>query len=164
MKVFKDEIGREWTLSLTIGSARKVRDLLQVNLLELDKGEPPLITRLGTDLILIVDILYVLVKDQADRLTITDEQFGCSLNGDAFMRAQGAFYDELVLFFRGLGRADLALALEKQRGILVQAVEVMETKIDEIDTFKIVKDAFGKSSTNLPEQSDVIPAHSPSES
>ena len=98
MKTFKDKDGRDWQIELTIGAARRVRDLLGVNLLELDKGDPPLLTQLGTDEMLLVDVIYCLIKPQADAAEVTDEMFGCSLDGEAVWSACNAFYAELIDF------------------------------------------------------------------
>ena len=46
MQVFKDNANRDWSLSLTIGTAMKVKDQLGVDLLQPEVGEPPLLTRL----------------------------------------------------------------------------------------------------------------------
>ena len=57
MKAFEDAKGRRWELSLTIGSAKRVLEKLGVNLLEPEGGEPPLLTRLGADAMLLCDVL-----------------------------------------------------------------------------------------------------------
>ncbi|MBU0717313.1 MAG: hypothetical protein KJ749_03615, partial [Planctomycetes bacterium] len=59
-----------------------VKGLLDVNLLELEAGDPPLLTRLGTDVILLCDVIFALVKPQADTSGVTDEQFGAALGGE----------------------------------------------------------------------------------
>ncbi len=148
MAIFKDEKDRSWSIDLTIGAVRKVQKLLSVNLLDLESGKPPLLTRLGTDLMLLVDVIYVLVKDQTDKANVSDEEFGLALNGEAASAAQEAFYEELVLFFRGLGRKDMALALETQMKIIHQAVELVEKKLAGIDVEKQINLAFGKESTD----------------
>ncbi|HUT59305.1 MAG TPA: hypothetical protein VNA25_15760 [Phycisphaerae bacterium] len=38
MKTFTDSAGRSWTISLTIDAAKRVKTLLEVNLLELEAG------------------------------------------------------------------------------------------------------------------------------
>ena len=112
MKTFTDTAGRTWTIALTIDAAKRVKGLLDVNLLELEAGDPPLLTKLGTDVILLCDVIFALVKPQADQQGVTDEQFGAALGGEAILAAQTALYEELVHFFRGLGRNDLAKAVK----------------------------------------------------
>ncbi|MCC7409958.1 MAG: hypothetical protein IT442_17965 [Phycisphaeraceae bacterium] len=154
MKTFTDSAGRTWTIALTIDAAKRVKGLLGVNLLELDAGEPasggPLLTRLGTDVILLCDVIYALVKPQADAAGVTDEQFAAALGGDAILAAQTAFYEELVDFFRKLGRTDLARAIDAQRRMIDLAVQRIETRIEKLDIEAAVESTLGESSTNLP--------------
>jgi len=50
MKSFKDNAGHDWHLSLNIGTAMLVKDRLGVDPLQPEAGDPPLLTRLGTDM------------------------------------------------------------------------------------------------------------------
>ena len=75
MKAFTDSAGKTWTVCMTIDSVKRVRDLLNVNLVEPEAGDPPLLTRLGTDEILLCDVVFCLIKPQADVLGVTDEDF-----------------------------------------------------------------------------------------
>ena len=133
MRTFTDSAGRTWTPSLTLDAAKRVKSLLDVNLLDLETGDPPLLTRLGTDVILLCDVVFAIVKPQADSAGVSDEQFGASLGGDVILAAQTAFYEELVDFFRKLGRSDLARAVEAQKRMIELTVKGIETKIDGLD-------------------------------
>ena len=150
MKTFTDTAGRTWTIALTIDAAKRVKGLLDVNLLELESGDPPLLTRLGTDVILLCDVIFALVKPQADANGVTDEQFGAALGGEAILAAQTALYEELVLFFQGLGRSDLAKAVDTQRRMIDLAVSRIETRIDKLDLEAAIETTLGDSSTSWP--------------
>ena len=158
MKTFTDNAGRAWTVSLTIDAAKRVKGLLDVNLLELEAGDPPLLTRLGTDVILLCDVIFALVKPQADAAGVTDEQFGAALGGEVILAAQTAFYEELVDFFRKLGRTDLAKAVDAQRRMIDLAVRRIETRIDRLDLEAAVESTLGEQSTSLPPSSASTPA------
>ena len=176
MKAFKDSSSREWKLELTIGAAKRIRSLADVNLLELDqpyrgdlpseapaKEGPPLLTRLGLDVMLLCDVVYAAVKPQADDAGVTDEQFGAALGGEAILAARKAFFEELADFFRSQGRADLARAIEAQERIVSLAVEQVDRKIGEIDPEQAVAEAMqgptaGDSSTSSPVASAATPA------
>ncbi len=158
MKTFADNLNRKWEITLTIGSVKRVMGLLPgVNLLELDKGDPPLLTRLATDVTLLCDIIYALVKPQADKAGCSDEDFGAALGGDVILRAQEAFYEEIVLFFQALKRADLVKALEIQKAVVEKAVERTVDQIEKIDLDEALEEAFGKISTTVPESSESTP-------
>jgi hypothetical protein len=158
MKTFTDTAGRTWTLALTIDAAKRVKSLLDVNLLELEAGDPPLLTRLGTDVILLCDVIFALVKPQADAAGVTDEQFAAALGGETILAAQTAFYEELVDFFRKLGRSDLAKAVDAQRRMIDLAVARIETRIDRLDLEAAVESTLGEPSTSSPPSSESTPA------
>jgi len=176
MKTFTDTAGRTWTIALTIDAAKRVKSLLDVNLLELEAGDPPLLTRLGTDVILLCDVIFALVKPQADAAGVTDEEFGRALGGEAILAAQTALYEELVDFFRKLGRGDLAKAVDAQRRMIDLAVARIETRIDGMDLEAAIETCLpdrqatlgvtaepqvetdGEPSTSSPPSSESIPA------
>jgi hypothetical protein len=143
MKTFNDSAGRTWTLAMTIDSVKRVRDLLKINLLEPESGEPPLLTQIATDEILLCDVIYCLIKPQADQLGISDEQFGQALGGDAILNAQNAFYDELIDFFLKRGRTDRATALRKQQKMIALAIERINLKVEAMDTGAKLTEIFG---------------------
>lgn len=157
MKTFTDKEGRSWQLSLTIGSAKRVRDLLGVNLLEPETGEPPLITRIGTDEILLCDIIYCLCFHQAQSRGLTDEQFGELLCGDVILAAQEAFYSELLDFFQKRGRRDRAAAIRKQMEVIRLSVDRAQQEIEAFEIEEQVTKAFGPLSTGSPASPASIP-------
>jgi len=157
MKTFTDSAGRTWTVSLTLDSVKRVRDLLGVNLLELDQGEPPLLTRLGTDVILLCDVTFAIVKPQADTAGVSDAEFGAALGGEVIMAAQKAFYEELVGFFRQLGRGDLARAVEAQQRMILLAVAAVERRIEGVDVEGEIEKTLGSWSGSSPASSGSTP-------
>ncbi len=156
MKEFIDSTGKKWVLSLTIDAVKRCRDLLNVNLLEPEKGDPPLLTRIGTDEILFCDLLYCLCKPQLDQAGITDQQFGQSLGGDAILSASNAFYEEMVDFFRKRGRSDRAKAVAKQQEVIDLAVRKIERTLDILDLEKEKERILGNASTSSPGSSGSI--------
>lgn len=154
MQTFVDTENRTWVISLTIDAIKRVRGLLDVDLLGLELGDPPVLTRLGTDVSLLCDVIYVLIKPQADKLGVTDEQFGAALGGEVILAAQTVFYAELINFFQGLGRTDLVKAIKAQQTVIGLAITRIENQIDQMDleaeVEKIGLAASGSGSTNSP--------------
>ena len=148
MKTFSDNAGRTWQFALTIDSAKRVKHLLNVNLLELQEGDPPLLTRLGTDVILLCDIIYALIKPQADQLQVTDQQFGAALGGDVILAAQKAVYEELINFFQSLARTDMARAIQAQQRLIEAAIRHVESGVADAEA-----KALGDLSTKSPASS-----------
>lgn len=150
MRQFADKNDATWELNLNINTVKLVRALLGIDLLDLRAGDPPLLTRLGTDIILLVDIIFVLVKKQAEERGVSDVMFAELMSGEAFQAASTAFYQELVDFFRALGRKDQAQALEYQMKLMIAAVDKIEKKILEIDIDKLLDSMDGEQSTSSP--------------
>lgn len=102
MKTFTDNANRLWTIAINVSTIKRVKDLLNVNLTAVADGDDSgnaLNARLKTDYEMICNVLFCLVKPEADVLGITDEMFGAALGGDALGNAQNALVEELVNFF-----------------------------------------------------------------
>lgn len=155
MKTFTDTAGRTWTLSLTLGTALVVRDKLNVDLLQPEAGEPPLLTRLGTDELLLGEVICCLLEGQFEAHKVTEADVRASFDGQTLLAAQTAFYEELVGFFRSRGRTDRARAVEKQKHLIETAVRTIESRIDGLDVDEAIRGAMSGESPAL---SDSTPA------
>jgi len=133
MRTFNDKDGRVFNLSVDIASVKRVRSLIGVDLLKVNEGDPPLVMRLGTDPILLVDTIYALIKPELDAQGISDEQFGANLGGDGYSNAEQAFWDDLADFFRGLRRNDLVSLLAKSEVAIRTMVDVGRETVDAED-------------------------------
>lgn len=153
MKQFSDSAGRAWTISLTIDTVKRIRSLLGVNLLEIEAGNPPLLVRLGTDIILICDVIFAAIKPQADAAGVTDVQFGAALGGEFIKAARDAFEAELSDFFHKLGRRDIAMAVCKQEKMIDQFVTQITTRVENLDIETELGKILGPPSTPSPESS-----------
>ena len=148
MKVFTDATNRQWEIALTIGSAKRVKSLLGIDLLQPESGDPPLLTRLGTDEMLLCDIIYCLVKPQADAAGIRDEEFGELLGGEVILAAQTALYEELIDFFQQRGRTDRSRAVAAQKQMIELAIQNADQQIAQLDLSAELNKTSGSSSTN----------------
>lgn len=97
MKQFKDKQGRDWTIEVTVGSARRVRDLTGFVLLSPDIMKTT--TALAGDLVTMVDVTYALCKPQADERSVTDEQFGVMMRDVDLNAVLKSIMEETVDFF-----------------------------------------------------------------
>jgi len=128
MKTFSDNTGRVWSVTINVGAVKRVRDACGVNLLDAVGGT--LIQQLIDDPVLLADIVYCLVKDQADAAGITDEQFGRCLAGDAIDAATAAVLEELVDFFPLRRRTILRKALAKAKALEAMGIEAAGRYLD----------------------------------
>ena len=159
MKTFTDAAGRTWTISLTLGTAMRVKDTIGVDLLQPEAGDPPLLTRLGTDEMLLGEVICALLAGQFETHGVTEQQVRDAFDGNTLLAAQKAFYEELVDFFRGRGRADRAKAVAAQARVIDAAVKAVEAKLDALDIDKAIAAAMtrGEMSGSSSEPSASIP-------
>ena len=138
MKTFTDAAGRTWTLTLNLGTAMFVKAKLGVDLLQPesprvdDPNGPPLLTLLGTDEMLLGEVLCAMLEKQFETHKVTEDDVRAAFDGQTLLAAQRAFYEELVDFFRSRGRNDRAKAVAKQMAMIDAAVTAIETRIDTI--------------------------------
>ena len=111
MRAFKDRLSREWSVEINIGTLKRVRGLLNINLLDVVGGQ--LLETLATDPEQLCNVLYVICKPQADAKGITDEQFGEGMAGDAISSGTDALLEELADFFPQPRRGLLQTAIAK---------------------------------------------------
>jgi hypothetical protein len=154
MKTFTDAAGRTWTLTLNLGTAMAVKAKLGIDLLQPEAGDPPLLTRLGTDEMLLGEVLCALLEGQFETHKVTDDDVRAGFDGETLLAAQKAFYEELIDFFRQRGRNDRAKAVAKQMAMIEAAVTAVETRIDALDIDATIRGAMSGAS---PEASASIP-------
>ncbi len=146
MKTFTDAAGRTWTLALTLGTAMKVKAKLDIDLLQPEADDPPLLTRLGTDEMLLGAVLCAMLEGQFETHKVTDDDVRSAFDGQTLLAAQKAFYEELIDFFRSRGRNDRAKAVAKQMAMIDAAVTAVETRIDALDIDATIRGAMSGAS------------------
>ena len=129
MKTFSDNAGRTWTLAVNVDAVRRVRSIVNVDLLEAVEGK--LIEKLVGDPILLCDVIYVICKPEADQRSVSDEDFGRSMAGDAIDHATTSLLEELVDFFPKSRRALLTKALGKFRQLETKAIQLVDKQLDD---------------------------------
>lgn len=157
MRTFKDTEARDWTVTINVDVIKRVRGLMDVNLLTVLENKYDLLRKLSSDPILLVDVLYCLCKPQADERKITDVQFGQSMSGDSIWNGFNALIDELMDFFPDpRQRTILKELIEKMRsatGILMEHGKNVVEGINPSDVLKTLKNSSG----NSPESSASTP-------
>jgi len=114
VKAFKDTTGRTWRVNITIGSAKRVRDLLGVSLLSPLTGDPPLVSRLTVDALTQAEVLWALCEPDAADEGIAEDAFYGYLVGPTLDQAVKALMEELADFFRRLRRDAIADEIDAQ--------------------------------------------------
>ncbi len=160
MRTFTDNAGRTWTVAINVDAIKRVRDLLNVDLLEILDGK--LIERLYRDPVLLCDVVYAACKPEADAKGVTDEDFGRAMAGDAIEHATKALLEELVGFSPSpRDRANLQRILETTWNVMDRARDMIEAKLATVNADDLVAQALatsGGSFGSAPESSASNPA------
>lgn len=123
MEKFNDAKGNEWVIKINIGTAMQVRDRIGVDILQPEKGTPPLATELKSDTYLLPKILFVLLENQCEQRGLTDKDMYEYFSGTVLQGAENAFWKELTHFFSENGRMDRAKLINR-----IQAIEQASIK------------------------------------
>ena len=163
MHSFQDKNGRSWSLTVNVGTMKRVRSLCGIdlfNIIELDKNQNPktdVLEKLTTDPILLVDVIYAVCKEEADKIGISDEDFGRSMCGDTIEAATNALLDEIVDFFPAAKRQVYLKVLTASRRFKIAAEKQLAAILNDESLDKklemAMEKAFG-SVTDTPESSD----------
>ena len=149
MQTFTDTQGRAWTVAITVDTIRRVRALTGTDLMGVLGGD--LIQRLAADPVLLADVLYSVVKPEAEARQINDADFGRALAGDAVASATTALLEGLVAFFPSPRARLLRQALAKLEAWQTAALTTAEQRLTTLA-------APGTSSGVSPASSGSIPA------
>ena len=167
MPQFTDSESRKWTITINVATLKRVRDLTQVNLFDALDDNFKGINALFADPIKLCDVLYAIVKPDADKLSVSDEQFGAALAGDTLGSAAEALIGGLVDFFPDQkARSRMRAVLSKDREIRDLMGQRDAERIEQIDPQKIVAGMEARMSSDTaspsPASSASTPDHSPS--
>ena len=166
MKTFTDNTGRTWTLSITVGTIKRVRALCGVdlaNIITMESGKTPnvgLLERLAADPVLLVDVLFAVCKPEADTKGITDEEFGRAMAGDAIELAATALLDEIIDFFPEAKRKVFRKILNASRRFEARSKQALTELLEDPAFDEKIDQALNQltiSSSVSPESPESIP-------
>jgi hypothetical protein len=164
MHSFVDNSRRTWEVAINVAAVKRIRGLLGIDLYALVDDGFKSLSKLVSDPVNLADVLYCLCKDQADKQSISDEDFGRALAGDAITQAADAFVEELIDFFPDArARASLRKAIEAGKTVRDKVLSHAEKILDSIDTETEAKKWISSSGT-WPESSGSTQDHLASES
>jgi len=132
MHSFKDAEGRAWDVEVTPYTLGNVRDLLGIDVARMATARE-LFGMIADDPITLVNVLYVLCRDQAEERDISDRDFGRLLLGDVIDRATEAFVQGVVDFFPSRQRRLLRAALAKLEKARETALAKSEVEIEKLN-------------------------------
>ena len=161
MRTFRDSKNREWVIELNVYAIGRVRDIVHLDLLDISTGN--VFNNLMTDPVTLCNVIYCLIKPQADDLKVSDEDFGRAMAGDPIDKATTALLEELENFFPSQKRDLLQKALGKVRQLESRAILAASKKLEDPELERKLDKILGESFGNSPESSDSTPDPSPSD-
>lgn len=134
MQSFRDTKGRTWEVAINVAATKRVRALVDVDLMALADSKLRPLGELLADPVKLCDVLYALCKDQADREQITDVDFGEAMAGDSLSDASDAFVEALADFFPNLKiRVLFRQAIAKGKEVQDLQIQTIEAKLEALD-------------------------------
>lgn len=138
-QTFKDSQDRTWEVNLDGPKIKAVRSELGVDLLSATIFE-----QLESDTVLLVDVIYLLCKSQADGQTVSATQFGESLVGDPIDEATESLINAIVAFSPARKRSLLRNLAQKNREQMEAAEEAVMDKMQDPNLMKRFREALDK--------------------
>ncbi len=128
MAAFTDAENRTWVVQINVDVIKRVRALLDVDLLDTVNGR--LFEQLAGDPVLLCDVLYAVCKPQADEHGVSDEEFGRAMVGDVIEQATEALLEELANFFPSRTGQILRQALQKMKHLQEMVLDAARARLE----------------------------------
>ncbi len=127
MPAFSDDNGDQWQVKVTIGAVDRCRDIAGIDLLTVVGGDG--FGEFIADPVRAAKAVYAVVRPEATRRGLSEEQFLERLSGDAMDAARNALLDGIVDFFPSPAerRARRNLLAEIRR-VIAKEMETLEAE------------------------------------
>jgi len=161
--MIRDATGHVWELTIDLVACRRVRDLVGINLLSMHTAR---IFSALADPITMAEIVYAIVKPEADRLTLSESDFLQRMAIDT-----GPVVDQIVRklsdFFLKLGQpakaTQLTTAMERAHRLAEKTTpeELQRLTVQTFDWMEsqIRTSSSGEAATNSQELSELTPTN-----
>lgn len=130
MRTYRDAQNHEWTLSIDIATAKRLRAVLQLDINDLtNDNQRDFLQRLA-DPIFMADVLFVTLRPQADRLNVSDEDFGSAHTLETLETAIEIWWDALLDFFPSRLKEVLQVVVQEARRVGTAAKGMAQRAIE----------------------------------
>ena len=147
---WKDRDGRKWSTLISVTTIARVKEATGVNLLDIVEGK--LLPRFLDDPLLLVDVLYVVSKSQADERSVSKDAFGDLFVGDVTVDAMQALVQGLLDFFPSDRRAMIGRLWKATERAQSEAVKMAADKLDSPLIEQALEGAIRKASDEIDQQ------------
>tara|TARA_Y100001973_G_scaffold106824_1_gene188484 strand:- start:10753 stop:11283 length:531 start_codon:yes stop_codon:yes gene_type:complete len=167
MRDFKDDEGRPWQIALTVASALRIKQNVNITV---DGKEVPFdivdvqnlsiaMQVLRGNYAALAESIYYICIAQADKKNIDKEQFLEGMRGDCLETAGKALEEELIDFFPLRLREMISLLSTKMTQAQDSLMKKAQEDIEQMD----LEEVSGTQFTSAPESSDATPESGPTE-
>lgn len=160
MAKFTDRHGREWMVDVTVGTVMRLRQDLDLDIVDLLGGKTT-IWDLLADPVTLVRIIYVTCRDQLEPAKVSVEEFAGGLAGPSLRAAAEAFKDSYANFIDDPEKAALFRdAMNKAQAAISAVTTKAARKMKEISVEALAESLMSRS-TGLPGSCELIPSPTP---
>lgn len=158
MRSFRDNKGRVWRVEINVWQVSVVKQTLGLSLYLAFTDGYRVYNEIVSDPCTLVNVLYTLCQDQAEKAGVSQEDFGRAMAGSAIQEAQRAFSEELVDFFPDAATRDAARHILKTAREVQAALAQKGLQSAKQLTPKKIIAALSESYTKPPESLESTPA------
>lgn len=153
MKTFKTTDGTEWKVTVNVGTIKRVQDDTGLRLTDLFATSEK-IGEFFSDDVRFCEVLFSVVKPQADALGKTLDDFLSAIDGTVIEGAVQALLEEVADFFheprKGLIKKTLAKYREAHDHLMTEGVLAAEQKINQTDFETLLRQTLTSSPSSSP--------------
>jgi hypothetical protein len=143
MAKLKDNKGREWEVLIDVPQLKRVRERVKFDLGKLFANDLAGLRQLATEPEVLVDVLFVLVQEEAEKRNVSPEDFGRSLAGDSLEAGFDALMEALADFYPSRQAKPLRALLAKNRDLSEALSQRALTAIASLDSTAILNGSLG---------------------
>ena len=129
MATFEDSKGRQWVVHCDVGTIARVRRETGCDLAKLLASKEAL-QELADDPVRLVEVIWSVIEPQAETRSVSPEDFGSSLVGDAIERATDALVEAIIDFFPKRRGNLLRQLVEKTKSLETAISQKIEKQIE----------------------------------
>lgn len=159
MKTFKDNTGHEWSLAITVGVVRRIKD--KVDLLKLVENKFAGLDELLKDPFALVGLLYLLLEPQVKEQGLNEDTFPDRFGGEELYAGTQAFMSEYADFFPNPKiRDSLKSMFQKALSASQIIAEEIETEVNKVTPEQLVeslKSQLGNTQASLESTPTITP-------
>lgn len=138
---FLDTEGRAWSVVVNPTTAKRVRERLGVNLFNVFSHE---LERVFSDTFLLIDVLFVLIEQQAQDASVSADEFGEAMDGDAIEAGAEALLDAVAESFPTTKRQAFRRIIDEGKKVAAMMNGELEKALDELDLRSLISPGGSK--------------------